>query len=623
MQETDDPEHTRDSLAELGKQWLDRINRAEKREQSWRDSAAKAQAAFLADDETDAFVLPAFNILHSNVATMCPAIYNSTPSPDIRPRHNQADPALKLLAQTHERAIAAAIDDNALDSEVEAMIQDGEVAGRGVLRIRFDSLDDGQGERVIYEAVSWKDYVQGPAQRWSQVQWVAFKHTMTKLDVLDLADDQLRRLQVDPQAEPQELEEEDICVWEIWDKRSRRVLFIVESPQEVLKIEADPMGLSGFFPMVEPYQPIGAAGVLTPVCPFDIYSTLAEELDRITKRINGILRGMKAKGIVGGAAAEDIELWSSADDNSITVAQSVSAAGVAGGMNGLISWWPIEQAAAVVAQLYVQRDQTKQSIFEITGISDIVRGASNVAETATAQSIKAQWGSLRIQKRQKLVQRLVRDAFKITAEMMHTLFRPERVAHMAGVDPTPEMLQLLQQPLDHFRIDVESDSTIRADLTQRRGELAEFIGGMAQFIGVATPLAKEQPAAAAPLAEMVGAFARTFNMSKQVEDAVDELIAGAKAKAQNPEPDPRQQEAQQKAQAEQQRMQIDMQKLELEGQKLAMEWQKFQAEHGLKGQQAQGAMSLDLRKQEADEHFKLAELRLESTQRRPVEIGNG
>jgi hypothetical protein len=44
-------------------------------------------------------------------------------------------------------------------------------------------------------------------------------------------------------------------------------------------------------------------------------------------------------------------------------------------------------------------------IYEVTGISDIVRGQGNAQETATAQEIKSQWGSLRIRKLQKQIER--------------------------------------------------------------------------------------------------------------------------------------------------------------------------------------------------------------------------
>ena len=86
----------KDELLRLGRKWLDKIAAAEKREAKWIESAEKAEAAYLADDEASDDALPSFNILHSNVETIVPSIFNSSPSPDIRPRHNNAtNPGLK------------------------------------------------------------------------------------------------------------------------------------------------------------------------------------------------------------------------------------------------------------------------------------------------------------------------------------------------------------------------------------------------------------------------------------------------------------------------------------------------------------------------------------------------
>jgi hypothetical protein len=52
---------------------------------------------------------------------------------------------------------------------------------------------------------------------------------------------------------------------------------------------------------------------------------------------------------------------------------------------------PIDGLAKIVLQLVEQREQVKQTIYEVTGISDIVRGASKADETATAQQIKGRW----------------------------------------------------------------------------------------------------------------------------------------------------------------------------------------------------------------------------------------
>src|SRR6056297_1488492 len=100
------PRFTKDDLKRMGKTWLEKIAAAEKREDKWIKNAEKAEAAYLADDDATDDALPSFNILHSNVETIVPSIFNSSPKPDIRPRHNNnEDEAAKNTAHLLERAI--------------------------------------------------------------------------------------------------------------------------------------------------------------------------------------------------------------------------------------------------------------------------------------------------------------------------------------------------------------------------------------------------------------------------------------------------------------------------------------------------------------------------------------
>jgi hypothetical protein len=55
-----------------------------------------------------------------------------------------------------------------------------------------------------------------------------------------------------------------------------------------------------------------------------------------------------------------------------------------------------------------------------------LRGASVASETATAQNIKNQWGTLRLKKMQKEVQRYCREALVIMLEIAASSFEMQR-----------------------------------------------------------------------------------------------------------------------------------------------------------------------------------------------------
>lgn len=647
----DTPKPNGEALAKEGTKWLERIRAAEKREEDWRKDATAAEKAFTNDAKGDEGKLYDFNILHSNVETIVPAIYNSTPIPDIRPRWTEdigeapqppqqpqeqpgqpVDPRAMMQAQQEmlafqqamrahqakvqrdkdaksfgdmiERVIANEIDDNRLDTEIEAEAQDAFLAGRGIVRVRFDAIfgegDVAQNESLETEAVSWRDFRMGPAKRWNKVPWVAFRHTASR-ETLEakVIDRDLYEAQAgaDVPTTGPENDEDDIPYWEIWCRESKKVKFVRENDGRIMKHTDDPLGLSGFFPMPPPVQPITLTGKMTPVCPFTIYKKLADELDSITKRINKIMQGLKVRGIIAGEASKLTSL-AEADDNEIRVETDLEGLAQTGGLEKAIMWWPVDKAIQVLKELYVQRESVKSSIYEITGISDIVRGASNANETLGAQEIKTRWGALRIQKMQRLIERQVRDVFVIMAELIATKFSEPTLHQMTGIEITDGMRAMMQNPvLAAYRVDVESDSTVRADLTRQKEDMSEFLAGTGNFFGTMGPLIQQAPEMAEPVAEIYASMASVFKLGRSAEDALERMKQMAKQAAKNPPPpDPEQA----KAQAEMEMKKADA-TAKAEDRKAEMEMKR--EEHGFKMQEMKGeaiARAQEFRAKQAD-----------------------
>lgn len=611
------PTYDGDKLQKEGGKWMERIHAAEKREHDWRLSAEAAETAYSGNNKNGKGKVYAFNILHSNVETIVPAIYNSTPIPDVRrrwtetpidepkppqqqqqgqqldPRAIQAfqqaiqqyqvkvaqDKAEKDYGDMIERAITVQIDDDRLDTEIERSAQDAFLAGRGIVRVKMEAdLQEEQisGERICFEAISWRDYRQGPGTRWENVEWIAFRHCVPRETLEnDIADKAMLDSQTTP-ATGLDDNDDDVAFWEIWNKEKKEVSFVREHDNKMLNKKPDPLGLKEFFPIPHPVQPLALTGKMTPVCPFSIYRQLADELDTITVRINKVMKGLKVRGIMAGDATKLVEL-ADADDNEIRVETDLEGLAQTGGLEKAIMWWPVEQAVKVLAQLYQQRDILKASIYEITGISDIVRGASHASETATAQQIKTQWGSLRIQKMQRLIERQVRDIFCIMAELITSKFSDKTLYQMTAIEMTDGIRQLMNEPvLASYRVDVESDSTVRADLTHQKKDMTEFLSGTANFFSTMGPLIQESPEAAGPVAEIYASMARVFKLGRNAESALEELKSIAKKAGDQPRPNP---EAD-KMQADMQIKQAEMQMKQAEGQaKIQVETQKQQYEH--------------------------------------------
>lgn len=654
-----------EALRKEGAAWLDRIKAATKAEKEWMDDAEKATKAYTGETKGQEGVSAQlgktydFNILFSNVETIVPAVINSPPAPDIRRRFADDDPAAKDVSELLERAIRIQIDDSKLQVELEAEAQDIFLAGRGVIRLRFksdfvkdakDELETGSGgqagsvlraepdsdgygadqsmpmvaqpggqpgpapapaerlanERITFEAVSWRDYRHGPAKRWDERPWEAFRFCITREDEAESFDPDLIQTQLDEnEYKTRSGATDELTGWEIWCKKTRKVHFVDEDGI-MLKTVDDPLDLTQFFSTATPAQAIEVTGRLKPVNPFSIYSNLADELDLTTKRINLITDEMRVKGWYSGDAG-DIANMLNAKDVEFVPIKDAEIWAQNGGLANAVAWWPIEKFVVVLKELYAAREQTKQAIYEITGISDIVRGASKSNETLGAQQIKTQWGSLRIQKMQRMLERTARDLFVMMAEIIPSKFSFETLQKMTGIQliPTeqdmtpvvppqvpqmpdgapPEAQQqaqavmqqaqeaekarqkklakmqaiqrLLGEPLAMmYRIDVESDSTVKADLSRQKAESAEFLTGAASYFQAVGPLVQEGAMPMDAAVEIFAANARLFNLGKSVEDTLDKMITDAKAKAGQPAPpNPEQQKAEAEAKAREQEAQ--------------------------------------------------------------------
>lgn len=447
-----------------------------------------------------------------------------------------------------------------------------------------------ENEQITFEAVSWRDYRHGPAKRWDERPWDAFRFVIAKEDEEASFNADLIRSQFDEQEKNAwSKSTADICGWEVWCKKTRKVKFI-DDAGVILKEIDDPLGLKGFFPIPTPMQPIEITGRLKPVNPFAIYRKLADQLDTISKRIDVITKAMKVCGWYSGTS-KSLEAVLTLDDNEFApIEDGELYANSQGGIAGAMAFWPVEKFIAVLRELYVARDQTKQAIYEITGISDIVRGASAASETATAQNIKSQWGSLRIQKMQRMMERCARDLFVMMSEIIPSRFSLRTLEEMTSIpllptlEDTPEQRQekanvinLLKRPIaSYYRVDVESDSTIRADLTRQKAEVSQFLTGAASYFGAVGPLVKDGTLPADAALEIFIANARMFNLGRSVEETLENMVSQAKAKAQQPtQPDPEvakvQADAQAKDQADQRRNETELTKAKMDND---TEWKK-------------------------------------------------
>lgn len=619
--------------------WMAQDKLAEKLERRWIKRARNIVRRYRDERGAALADVHRYNVLWSNVQTLKPALYGRTPKAEVDRKFKDQDDTGRLASIILERAVTNSLDSCDFDSQMQAVVEDNLLPGRGVMRVLYvphfgdeiedEAADEGGLENegdaatidtagdqppqpkpreVVWEEarlqyVFWEDYREGPARKWQEVPWVKYRAYMTRQELTDRFGTKGKRVKLDMSLTNEQVNPvnarggdrgdmlPDVLkkaeVWEIWDKTTRQTIWLAPgSPEQGLLDSAeDPLKLPGFFPNPDPLLSTTTNDTRIPVPDYVEYQDQAHELDKLTARIDILVRALKVSGVYAGAEKQVLQqlVDEGMENKLIPVEDWAQFAGDKGGVSNLIQWMPIQQVAETLIQLYNARDRVKQIIWEITGMSDIMRGASNAAETATAQTIKVQFGTMRLSERQREVARFARDAIRLVASVIAGHFSPQTLSMMTNlpdlkpvpapppppqgpqmvvdgqtgqVTPSPQMQQyqqimqqyqqavapilqanqqaqqqfeaackIIKDDMPHgFRIDIEADSTIEPDEQAEKQSVNEFMGALVPLLQQIMPISMGNPAFANFGKELVTFAMRHYRIGRSLEDSMEKAF---------------------------------------------------------------------------------------------------
>ncbi len=554
-------------------EWLSELESEEKAHKEFRERARKVVERY--EDEAKRAHDSEFNILWSNTEVLHAALYARTPTPDIRRRHLDKDRNGKMAAEIAERAAAYCLDTYDFDAEADNAIDDYLLSGLGVIRLRYvrysdevegerryleqgedgmrdgdtlveqyqtdadgfayvqdDPYDELQYEEVISEWVGWERFRWQPAARWGDVSWAAIEHYMRPDELEDNFGKVLAKevpLTYTDKGAPVEESDEYAArarVYEIFDKKHRRVIYLAEGYHQELKSEDDPLKLENFYPFPKPLLATTKNGKLIPIPDYVFYQDQAKELDRVTDRINRLTEQLKYRGVYDASFDSLRNIEQSEDGEFVPVAdfQALVGSGGQGDLNKVMATVPTDELVRALQALYASREEIKQTIYEITGIADIMRGSSKASETLGAQQLKTQFGSMRLQKRQRRVAAFMRALVRLKVEIMVENFDPKTLALITGMDIPQAVYDILTSDLMRsYRIDIETDSTIAEDAQAERQGRVELVTAVTTYMEKVAPMVQAGLFPRQLSTELLGFAVRGFKVGRTLEDTLDEM----------------------------------------------------------------------------------------------------
>ncbi len=560
--------------------WSAEILAANKRIKRWHKQGYRIQARYqdrrsmeekdyAQDDSQYAFRV---NLFHSNVKTLNDMIYGNAPKVDVSRRY--ADP------QDDQARVASSILDRMLNTDIESSgddttsvlgycLEDRLLPGFGLARVRYvyesevDHVDDilndddeviEEGydeekitdEKALVEYVHWDDVRWGWARTWSEVPWLAFRAFVDKDQATDRFGEAIAKeltyknksmsSVVDQRFSADETKDawDRAEVWEIWDKKTKCVYWWSAGHEKILDKKIDPLELFGFWPCPEPLLANTTTSLLLPQPDFSIAQDLYNQIDQLETRISIITTAVRVVGVYDSTQDGIKRMMQEGMDNELIPVENWAAFAEGNAIDGKVAWMPVKDIAEVLSKLVEQRTDAMALLYEVTNMSEIMRGANGPdRETAEASSGKRQFASVRVQGLSEDFARFASDIMSLKAEIISKHFSPETIVKRSNIllstnaEDAEKALELIKTPEDSmWRIKIQPESMAMLDYQALKKDRIEFINALSSFITAAMPLAELDENAMAPLLQILRWTMSGFKGSNEVEGILDKAIDG-------------------------------------------------------------------------------------------------
>ena len=421
------------------------------------------------------------NIIHANIEVLKPLLFSDVPDPIIRRRFGgdggNREAEDRIAAIVCQRLAEYLIETSGFETAMELSRDDWLIPGRGTARAIYKAeyeqkpvIDPMTGQAAldpetdmpvmqevkIKETVKcrhwpWQRTFYGAANTWDDIPYIMFETPMTKdkvkkrfdkedqegaQQISELMNYPIKGLKngtnVDGSTDMKGYESDtdketsgsssvspnDQCmVYEIWDRESKSVIWW--SPhyrEDVLDESDDPLGLEDFFDTPKPLLAVTKGGSLTPRPEIAFYRARAEEIDIATKKLHSLLEIISVSGFYPGNAVAEVEEILKGENKLVAIA-NWAAFMEKGGSGGMIQWLDISAIVNAAQALIQMSERSKQSLYEISGISDIVRGQSDPNETLGAQQLKGNYANIRLRDKQRKMHLFAREMIKLMVEI--------------------------------------------------------------------------------------------------------------------------------------------------------------------------------------------------------------
>lgn len=520
--------------------------------------------------------------------------------------------------------------------------------------IEHDEVVDVVEEKICLEPVLYSDlYVDPGIRRWARCRRIAFACHYSQREFVDIFGKQALESIPAPKEDENDpngsAKRQCIKVFEFWDEYEKKVYWFADGGSDFIKPkgykdedeeyqEEEVNGLYNlekFFPCPEPFVLNQCTDEFWPVPEYFQVQELLEDIHRIFARMMAVTRAIRSRLLfdsnVEGLQAALNEATEGDAIGVTNLAQSLAGAG--GTLEGVVQYIPVEKMINGLQQLYVALEQRLNTLYKLTGTSDLLQGlvTDPTQRTFGERQMTEKYALNQLAEPQRKMQEFVRSCYQLMCEMALKNFKDaslEMYIMPQTLQPDQQQqykaaVEMLRQNTKRFRIELETDSTIALNEQYDKQMRVELVNTLTSAIEKTASTAASSPALVGielhALKFLVQGFKQGKLFQQEITQAIDDVI---KMSEETPAPfnkeqadfelekqkfQLRVQEVQQKAGIEQQKVQAEMFRTSADIQKGNAELSLQQRRDELMGQLAVLNYQLDQQKAGVEIQNKLAD----------------
>lgn len=474
---------------------------------------------------------------------------------------------------------------------------------------------DVESESVYFESQLYSAlYIENDTRKWNEVTRCAMEYNYSYRDFKKkFGEKALEKISlVDIE---QHKTGKPIIVFEYWDEMLKECRWLAENSDDFFQPEggspttyglkeiegaqedydnSDLYGLSSFYPCTEPLIFNNTPRNFWPTPEFFQVADIIEHINSVFSRAVLLTKAIRIRFLFDSSVPQLKELIGETGEGGGIGIPNLEKALIAGkgSLAMLVQYMPIDDLLSGLNNMYNAFNQGLDTFYQITGMSDLIRGQTNPDSDKTygERQMEGKFALNRIEPYQRKAQEWVKNNLQIGMEMGLKMFSESTVDEYIVPQTLDDedkqryvgaLALLKDNKRSRFRVDFETDSTIAINENWRRQQAIETANIITKMLESTASVAETQPALAKTelkiMEHVIGELTNGKLFIDEVKASIQETIdAVAQPKDQEPN--------------------IELEKIKLEGAKFQFEQQKQIKEDQLEEIRIQANQQIEIAK---------------------------